>query len=109
LEGFNAVCGLHRKARIGIHSNNEDDCDRCDSRIGFGTAGPPYNANTCGNEAEYGEDNGDKYIKALGYILGPWNKKALKATLSYSRFNFFVLVSPYLSSISPLHLKFMLS
>jgi len=70
---------------------------------------PPDNASTCGNEAEYGGDNGDKHIKALGYILVQYNKKALKATLSYSRFNFFVFVSPYLSSISPLHLKFMLS
>ena len=69
LEGFNAVCGLYRKARIGIHSNNEDDCDRCDSRIGFGTAGPPDNSSTCGNEAVRGGDNGDKHIKALGYIL----------------------------------------
>ncbi|XP_078350058.1 putative skeletal organic matrix protein 5 [Oculina patagonica] len=38
-EGFNAVSMeiIHAKARIGIMSNNENDCNKCDSRIGFGT------------------------------------------------------------------------
>ena len=57
------------KARIGILSNNEDDCGRCDSRIGFGTGGLHDNTNTCGNEATSQGDNGDKHIKAIGYIL----------------------------------------
>ena len=67
-EGFNAVGGESR-ARIGIHGNGEDDCHTCDSRIAFGTAGWPGNSNTCGNEAIYGGDNGDKHTKTMGYIL----------------------------------------
>jgi len=68
MEGFNAVGGESR-ARIGIHGNGEDDCHTCDSRIGFGTAGWPGNSNTCGNEAIYGGDNGDKHTKAMGVHL----------------------------------------
>ena len=70
-EGFNVVCSWsgYSKARIGIVSNNEDECDSCNSRIRFGTAGRPGNSNTCGNEADVSPDNGDKHIKAMGYIL----------------------------------------
>nr|XP_058966945.1 uncharacterized skeletal organic matrix protein 5-like [Pocillopora verrucosa] len=70
-EGFNFVCSWsgYSKARIGIVSNNEDECDSCNSRIRFGTAGRPGNSNTCGNEADVSPDNGDKHIKAMGYIL----------------------------------------
>ncbi|XP_066026062.1 uncharacterized skeletal organic matrix protein 5-like [Pocillopora verrucosa] len=70
-EGFNVVCSRsgYSKARIGIVNNNEDECDSCNSRIGFGTGGNLNNSNTCGNEAKYYTDNGDKYIKAMGYIL----------------------------------------
>ena len=70
-EGFNAVSrkpGLS-KARIGIISNNEKTCTSCDSRIGFGTGGYPDNSTSCGNEATGTTDNGDKHIKAMGYIL----------------------------------------
>ena len=58
------------KARIGILGNNENDCVTTDSRIGFGTGGAHDDSNTCGNEAKHGGDNGDKHIKAMGYILG---------------------------------------
>jgi len=70
-EGFNAVCTSsdYAKARIGILSNNENECGSCDSRIGFGTGGYPDDSNTCGNEALHLPDNGDKHIKAMGYIL----------------------------------------
>ena len=70
-QGFNAVgTSLHHsKARIGIIANQENDCDTCDSRIGFGTGGYPEDSNTCGNEASHEPDNGDKHIKAFGYIL----------------------------------------
>ena len=44
-------------------------CSYCDSRIGFGTAGHPDDSNTCGNVASYWPDNGDKRIKAMGYIF----------------------------------------
>ena len=70
-EGFNTVCENGQKARIGILSNNENDCNSCDSRIGFGAAGFPDDHNTCGNAADgrFSPDNGDKHIKALGFIL----------------------------------------
>ena len=70
-EGFN-VAGKARgssKARIGILGNNENNCVTCDSRIGFGTGGYHDNSNTCGNEATWSPDNGNKHIKAMGYIL----------------------------------------
>ena len=66
-EGFNSRS--YSKARIGIISNQENNCLTCDSRIGFGTEGYPYDGNTCGNWARYGGDNGNRNIKAMGYIL----------------------------------------
>ena len=69
-EGFNAYTSSDRpKARIGILGNEQNDCSSCDSRIGFGTGGRPDNSNTCGNVAAWGGDNGDKNIKAMGYIF----------------------------------------
>ena len=72
-EGFNAACTDKRgpaRARIGILANNEDDCDTCDSRIGFGGGGHEDDSNTGGNDQAGPEgDNGDKRIKAMGYIL----------------------------------------
>ena len=70
-EGFNAV-GTSRhdsKARIGYIANQQNDCGSCNSRIGFGTGGGPNNSNTCGNVAAGHPDNGDRYIKAMGYIM----------------------------------------
>ena len=67
LEGFNPNKGV--RARIGILGNTENDYNTCDSRIGSGTGGGPDNSKTCGNEASHGRDNGDKHIKAHGYIL----------------------------------------
>ena len=63
-EGFNVNEG--DRARIGILGNNENDCNSCDSRIGFGTGGYPDDSNTCGNE------NGSTHIKAIGYIFVQW-------------------------------------
>ncbi|XP_078351944.1 uncharacterized protein LOC144636605 [Oculina patagonica] len=65
-EGFNAACTPGAKARIGILGNNQNDCNNCDSRIGFGAGGA---FRTCGNEAWNSADNGDKIINAMGYIL----------------------------------------
>ena len=66
-EGFNAFSGRsdRSKVRIGIVSNRENDCDSCNSLIGFGTGSHPNDAKSCGNEAR----NGGKSIKAMGYIL----------------------------------------
>ena len=70
-EGFNVVSShsYQAKARIGVLGNNENDCGSCDSRIWFGTGGDFDDNNICGNEAKYNTDNGDKHIKAMGYIL----------------------------------------
>ena len=70
-EGFNAVCSdkSQSKARIGILGNNQNACSSCDSRIGLGTGGKHDDTNTCGNQATYSPDNGDKHIKTMGYIL----------------------------------------
>ena len=70
-EGFNSVCtqGDNSKARIGILGNEQNNCGTCDSRIGFGTGGIPNDTNTCGNEASFSPDNGDKHIRTMCYIL----------------------------------------
>ncbi|RMX40206.1 hypothetical protein pdam_00016556 [Pocillopora damicornis] len=71
-EGFNAISGRsdRSKVRIGIVSNEQDDCDSCNSLIGFGTGSHPNDAKSCGNEADvYDSDNEQKSIKAMGYIL----------------------------------------
>ena len=76
MEGLNVISptGTPDSAitRIGIISNNEGDCDSCNSRIGFGSAGSRWqdNWNSCGNEAfAYISDNGERHIKANCYIL----------------------------------------
>ena len=63
-EGFNTA-GTYIRARVGILGNNENDCITCDSIIGFGGSWGV----TTGNVAKHGGDNGDKLIKAMGYIL----------------------------------------
>ena len=69
-EGFNAACGTRQsKARIGIIGNNQNDCRSCDLRIGFGTGGTHDDFNTCRNQATHSPDNGNKHIKAVGYIF----------------------------------------
>ena len=68
-KGFNSQCSGLSKTRIGIICNEQNNCNSCDSRIGFGTGGDPDDTNSCGNEATWSPDNGDKHIKAVGYIL----------------------------------------
>ena len=68
--GFNVLSiSIHSKARISIIANNENHCFSCDSRIGYGTGGFEDDSNTCGNEAEFSPDHGNKHIKAIRYIL----------------------------------------
>ena len=58
------------KAKIGFITNNANNCNDVDTRIGFGTGGPHDDKNACGIVAdESGLDNGSKFMKALGYIL----------------------------------------
>ena len=76
MEGFNVVSHTGKEnsaiTRIGIISNNENDCSSCNSRIGFGSAGSRGNqkgSNSCGNEAGNSADNGEKHFKANCYIF----------------------------------------
>ena len=68
-EGFNAVSGGGTKARIGIIANEQNNCDSCDSLLGFGIDGGPYDKSSCGNEANHSPDNGDRLTYAMGYIF----------------------------------------
>ena len=70
-EGFNTVDNLNKQTmvRIGILGNNENGCAYCDLRIGFGSGRHPDGTNTCGIDATWYPDNGDKHIKVMGYIL----------------------------------------
>ena len=70
-EGFNSGCSVVEasKARIGIVANDQQKCDSCNSRVGFGTGGYKDGNNTCGNVGPVSSDNGDKNFKAMGYIL----------------------------------------
>ena len=70
-QGFNSRGGhpSFSKVRIGIISNEQNDCYSPDSRIGFGTGGFHYTDNTCGNVAFHQPDNSNRNIKAMGYIL----------------------------------------
>ena len=92
-EGFNVMCGKshYSKARIGIATNNQNSCDSCDSRIGFGTGGQFDDNNTCGNEAARSPDNGDKHIKAMGYILVHWNQRNTRKVHSDVKIRFRVI------------------
>ena len=82
-EGFNVEGNIaNSKARIGIIGNEQRNCGSPDSRIGFGTGGYPETRNTCGNEAKHGGDNGNKQIRAMGYILVQW--KALDDSSTFA-------------------------
>ena len=76
-EGFNInVPGYgpnaNLKVRIGIIANNENECNSCDSRIGFGTSVRGCNGETrkttCGNIAICGQLS-NKNTVAFGYIF----------------------------------------
>ena len=69
-EGFSSrvSSSVHSRVRVGIISNQEGDCHSPDSFIGFGGGGSGFK-NACGNGASWGPDNGNKNIKAFGYIF----------------------------------------
>ena len=57
------------KARVGILSYNENNCESCNSRIEFGTGKSSDDSNSCRNAAAARGDNGDANIKAVVYIF----------------------------------------
>ena len=78
---YNVICdeSPYSKAKIGITTNNQNDCDSCDFRIGFGSEGEFDDSNTRGNEtSRSGTDNGDKHIREIGYILIHWEQNETK-------------------------------
>ena len=70
-EGFNSrsAARWRARARIGILGNNENDCLRIDSGIGFGTKGWPFQSSTCRNQAYYNADNGEKHFETMGFLF----------------------------------------
>ena len=73
-EGFNAnpVGGPHARARIGISSNQENDCGSPDSYLGIGTFGAPCGPapeRAVGNVAGCTPDNGDTNAPAFGVVF----------------------------------------
>lgn len=73
-EGFNVVDFVSSpqktKARIGLIANEVDECIGCDSRIGFGTGGRPFDSNVCGNSASWNPGEHDRSnTEAFCYIL----------------------------------------
>ena len=99
-EGFNSRASNNgfSRARIGFLGNNANDCELPDSRIGFGTEGFPDDSNSCGNAAVYGGDNGDKSIKAMGYIFVQWKTRVLQLKLTDIVFSNFWLIVLRVSS-----------
>ena len=74
-EGFNVQFNSNSLMRIGLVANNENDCDSCDSWLGFSISyinsdGVYIRRMVCGNRAGccY-PDNGSKTLKTFGYIL----------------------------------------
>lgn len=73
-EGFNIKFNANSVVRIGIVTNNENNCDSCDSWLGFSVAyivdGIVTNRMVCGNRARCCHpDNGLKALNTFGYIL----------------------------------------
>ena len=72
MEGFNVDGAYNVAARIGIVSNQENDCGSPDSRIGIGTKGDNCGQDmnhSSGDEARCNPDNGDVSIATFGYVM----------------------------------------
>ena len=68
-EGFNINLSS-TKVRLGIISNNQNNCNTPDSFIGLGAYHYANPDNTAGNAADCcSPDNGNKNLKVMGYIL----------------------------------------
>ncbi|XP_028412859.1 uncharacterized skeletal organic matrix protein 5-like [Dendronephthya gigantea] len=66
-EGFNNIHKTTKiQMRIGLAANEQEDCNSCDSWIGYGARSTGW---TCGNVARHGGDNSNKNLATFGYIL----------------------------------------
>ncbi|MEY3015633.1 MAG: hypothetical protein RIT45_4368 [Pseudomonadota bacterium] len=70
-EGVNAVCGS-RTVRLGLLTNQENDCESCDSYIGVGHSGQNgcdgQGASWAGMMASCSPDNGNKNVPAFAWV-----------------------------------------
>jgi len=67
-EGIN-VETPQANARIGIVSNNQNDCSTCNSWIAFGAEGNSTGELACGNVADTSPDNGNRDDALFGYVM----------------------------------------
>ena len=77
-EGFNLKCQTkgNKRIRLGLVANNENNCNSCDSYIGFG-ASSSFTSEvkpvpTCGNIAVWKQDSHydeDTHLPAFGYMF----------------------------------------
>ena len=72
LEGAN-IYHEQTRVRLGIISNEQEDCETPDSRIGVGGAGLPVcdpvpDVQTAGNSSCYGGDNGDVELAGFAWV-----------------------------------------
>lgn len=70
LEGINAIPSGYTNVRLGISSNEQNDCNSCDSGIGFGISGGTATISVGDYAPCCSTDNGQKQIAFFGYILG---------------------------------------
>lgn len=72
-EGFNNGVDGYTRVRLGMISNQEDDCGSPDSRIGLGGQGnaclPSSANNAAGNSASCSPENGDRDTRVFAYLF----------------------------------------
>lgn len=75
-EGFNQAVGGYRRVRLGILTNQENDCGSPDSGLGLGFGNDsngcvtaPFAATSAGNVSTCGGDNGDRNTQAFGMLF----------------------------------------
>jgi hypothetical protein len=68
MEGVNVSTPME-SVRLGIVANESNDCNTCDSFVGFGGRYQNSNSYSCGNLAQWSPDHGDRHTPLFGYIL----------------------------------------
>ena len=70
IEGVNVDCAV-RKVRLGYLTNEQNDCQSCDSYLGVGHSGQPgcsQGSSWAGMMASCSPDNGDKNVPAFTWV-----------------------------------------
>jgi hypothetical protein len=75
-EGFNVGVGGYRRVRLGMVTNQENECTSPDSCVGIGFGSdsntcvtPTFAGATAGNIATCGGDNGDRNTRVFAYVF----------------------------------------